>query len=202
MTRTPPLSSFNKFHVLQIDEIDDSAVSEDLLEKDVPPYRPTRTRRRPRWEKRIRLRTTIAGLNPSPRSLIIPIELETTDTASRLTVQALIDSGATGTFIDKDFVRERGINTRTLSQPIAVFNVDGSANEAGEISEVVDLVLRYRNHSERVLFAVTGLGKQKVLLGHTWLKEHNPEIDWQFGEVKMSCCPTRCAECREQRREE
>ena len=143
MIRTPPLSSFNKFHVLPIDEIDDSAVSEDLLRKDVPSNRPTCSRRRPRWEKRIPLRTTIAGLNPSPRSLIIPIELETTDTTSRLTVQALIDSGATGTFIDKDFVHERGINTRTLSQPIAVFNVDGSANEAGEISEVVDLVLRY-----------------------------------------------------------
>ena len=35
-----------------------------------------------------------------------------------------------------------------------VFNVDGSPNEAGQISEVVDVVLRYKTHSERMLLAV------------------------------------------------
>ena len=31
-----------------------------------------------------------------------------------------------------------------------------------------------------------------IILGHTWLIKHNPEIDWQTGEVKMSCCPNSC----------
>jgi len=34
------------------------------------------------------------------------------------------------------------------SEPIPVYNVDGTLNEAGSITEVVDLILRYRNHLE------------------------------------------------------
>ena len=31
-----------------------------------------------------------------------------------------------------------------------------------------------------------------IILGHTWLVKHNPEIDWQTGEVKISRCPDSC----------
>jgi len=41
-----------------------------------------------------------------------------------------------------------------------------------------------------------------MILGYTWLKDHNPEVDWQTGEVQMNCCPPRCeaycAICKEQ----
>jgi len=57
-----------------------------------------------------------------------------------------------------------------------VYNIDGTLNEAGSIQEVVDVVLRYRDHSEQVQFAVTGLGKQDAILGYTWLKEHNQKL--------------------------
>ena len=60
------------------------------------------------------------------------------------------------------------------------------------ITEVVHLILCHKNHSERTVFAITGLGKQKLLLRHSWLRNHNPEIDWVKGEVKMSRCPPRC----------
>jgi len=33
------------------------------------------------------------------------------------------------------------MNTQILSRNIPVFNVDGSPNEAGQISEIVDVVL-------------------------------------------------------------
>ena len=106
MNHTPPLSSFNKFNVLLVDEIHNSIPTEDLLRKDVPSDCPTRPTRCPRWEKRLPQKLTIAGSdsNPDPHSLIIPIEIKTTDTTSQLNVHALIDSGATGTFIDKEFV--------------------------------------------------------------------------------------------------
>ncbi|KDR64994.1 hypothetical protein GALMADRAFT_24077, partial [Galerina marginata CBS 339.88] len=76
--------------------------------------------------------------------------------------------------------------TRNLSQPIPVFNVDGSPNEAGLISKVVDVLMTYQTHSERILLAVTKLGKQKVILGYTWFKKHNPDIDFTTGTVKMT----------------
>jgi len=80
------------------------------------------------------------------------------------------------------------MNTWTLLCNIPVFNVDGSPNEAGQISKVVDVVLCYKTHSERMLLAISGLGKQSMILGYDWLKDHNPRIDWEKGEVEMTHC--------------
>jgi hypothetical protein len=85
--------------------------------------------------------------------------------------------------------------TRALQRPIPVYNVDGTLNEAGSIKEVVDLVLRFKDHSERVPFAVTNLGKQDLILGFPWLREHNPEVNWRTGEIKMSRCSQHCRTC-------
>ena len=62
----------------------------------------------------------------------------------------------------------------------------------------MELNLRYQNHAERVFFAVTNLGKQNVIMGHTWLRKHNPDINWVTRDVKMS----RCSGCRDEIREE
>jgi len=56
----------------------------------------------------------------------------------------------------------------------------------------VDVVLWYKTHSKRMLLAVYRLGKQNLILGYDWLKNHNPKIDWEKGEVKMTCCPLWC----------
>jgi len=86
----------------------------------------------------------------------------------------------------------KGINTRSISHPIPVYNVDSSPNETDQISEVVDVVLHYKTHSERMLLAVSSLGKQNMILSYTWLKDHNPEVNWQTGEVQMNRCPPWC----------
>jgi len=80
----------------------------------------------------------------------------------------------------------KGINTQNISRPIPVYNVDGSPNEAGQIFEVVDMVLRYKTHSKRTLLAVSSLGRQSMILGYTWLKDHNLEVNWQTGEIQMN----------------
>ena len=120
------------------------------------------------------------------------MEIGTTDTSELYSVKALLDCRATRSLIDRDFVHLKGMNTQTLSHNIPVFNVDGSPNEAGQISEVVDIVLRYKTHSERMLLAISGLGKQSLILGYDWLKDHNPKIDWEKEEVKMTRCPLCC----------
>jgi len=94
-----------------------------------------------------------------------------------------------GNFIDQDFVCTKDISTQSISRPILVYNVDGSPNKASQISEVVDVVLCYKTHSERMLLAISSLEKQSMILGYTWLKDHNLEIDWQTGEVRMNQCP-------------
>jgi len=117
-------------------------------------------------------------------------------------VEALLDCRATGSLIDRDFVRSKGMNTRTLLHNIPIFNVNGSPNEAGQISEVMDVVLRYKTYSKRMLLAISGLGKQSLILGYDWLKDHNPKIDWEKGEVEMTRCPLRCEGGRTLRKEQ
>ncbi|GLB45865.1 putative retrotransposable element tf2 155 kda protein type 1-like [Lyophyllum shimeji] len=219
---TPPWASSNRFACLSIESAETLSIAalstrESDSNEDVPPsstvtksnFGPpdsdvpevtinVRCRRGlPRWEKRLPRSFTLAA-TPSRNSLILGVEVVTTDTQEILGLKALLDSGASGLFLHIRFVREHGITTRTLSRPIPVKNVDGTANAAGAITEVVDLVLRYNGHSERVVFAVTDLGEQDMILGYTWLKEHNPEIDWAAGTVSMSRCPARCQTCREE----
>ena len=53
-----------------------------------------------------------------------------------------------------------------------------------------------------MLLAVSNLGKQSMILGYTWLKDHNPEVNWQTGEVQMNRCPPRCEGYRAIRKEQ
>jgi len=105
------------------------------------------------------------------------MEIRTTYISKLHSVKALLDSRATGSFINRDFIHSKGINTLTLLCNIPVFNVDSFPNEAGQISEVVDILLHYKTHSKRILSAVSSLGKQSLILGYNWLKDHNPKVD-------------------------
>jgi hypothetical protein len=129
-------------------------------------------------------------------SLAVDVEIELTDTAVKRCTQALIDCGATGCFIDIEWAKLNHIPIRPLSKPIPVYNVDGTANDAGMITDIANVILCYENHSERTQLAVTHLGKQSLILGYNWLCNHNPEINWQTKGVKMSCCPLQCSTCR------
>jgi hypothetical protein len=129
-------------------------------------------------------------------SLAVDVEIESTDTAVKRCTQALIDCGATGCFIDIEWAKLNNVPTRPLSKPIPVYNVDSTANDAGAITDIADVILCYQNHSERTQLAVTHLGKQSLILGYNWLCNHNPQINWQTKDVKMSRCPLQCSTCR------
>ena len=158
--------------------------------------------KRPQWERRLLRQPKIGATELGPNSLHLRVEVESTDTQQKYGVRALVDSGATGLFIDREYVKSNQIPTKKLSRPIPVYNVDGSANADGSISEVAELLLQYNGHSERALFSVTGLGRQNLILGHTWLKNHNLEVDWRTRKVEMSRCSPRCYNgCRTDARE-
>jgi len=180
----------NKFTVLTVEN--PNTIDSELI--DAPPPNPpvSAPLHKPKWEKRLPKLLSISALNARETSLFLPVEIGTTDTSKLHSVKALLDCGVTGSFIDRDFIRSKGMNIWTLSHNILVFNVDGSPNEAGQISKVVDVVFQYKTHSERMLLAVSGLGKQNLILGYDWLKDHNPKIDWEKGEVKMTHCPLWC----------
>jgi hypothetical protein len=140
----------------------------------------------------------VVASTPSPKLLHLKVELQTTDAREVLRTNALLDCGATSLFVDTEYVKQKRLTVRNLARPILVYNVGGILNEAGAISGIVDIVLWYKGHTERAQFAVTGLGKQDLILSYTWLHEHNPEVDWQTNTVKMSRCPAKCCTCTEE----
>ena len=101
----------------------------------------------------------------------------------------MLDCGASDSFIDQEFVKKNNIKTKKLANPAVIRNADGTANNAGRVTEKVETRMRYKGHVEVMIFYVTNLGNVDVILGLTWLKKHNPEIGWKTGEVVMSRCP-------------
>ena len=179
----PSLSSHNHHSVLYNYTINYIAVDtiEDMQSPQLPlaPHKP-----HPKWERWLPSKLVIASTEDNLTSLQLKVKIETTDTAEVKSVLSLVDSGATGEFIDWHYIQSNRLCTQKLSIPILVHNVDGTLNKADSITEVVDLVLRYQKHLERTLFAITMLGKQKIILGHSWLCKHNLEIDWNTGECE------------------
>ncbi len=90
----------------------------------------------------------IHSLEPGPNCIMLPIHLKTTDMMEEASSEAMIDTGATSDFIDQDFIRNAKLPTRKLSQPMPVYNVNGTPNKAGSIHEVMDMIMTYSGHSE------------------------------------------------------
>jgi len=142
VSRAPPLLSNNQFSVLEITE---PKIDEDAQEPDTPAFPPTKLRkpRWPKWEKRIKRKLVIRSLKLDAKCIMLPIHLKTTDTMEETSTEAMVNTGATGDFIDQDFITQAKLLTRKLSQLIPVYNVDGTLNEARSIHKVVDMIMTY-----------------------------------------------------------
>jgi hypothetical protein len=93
-------------------------------------------------------------------------------------------------------VKLNNFPTCPFSKPIPVYNVDSTANDTGTITDIANVILCYEHYSERTQLAIICLGKQILILGYNWLQNHNPEINWQTKDVKMTQCPLQCSTCR------
>ena len=126
------------------------------------------------------------------RELLLDIGVAMQHLQNYHTVSALLDSGANATFIDISVVGRLGLPLTPLDSPIRVFNVDGSRNSAGDVTHMTTITMEYLRHCEELTAEVTNLGKNSLILGYTWLKKHNPTINWQTGVIKFTRCPRTC----------
>jgi hypothetical protein len=84
-------------------------------------------------------------------------------------------------FIDQNFAKIFEINY--LDKPVKAYNVDGTENKQETISSYINLEFKLRDQTFNERFYVTGLGKQRIILGSPWLHKHNPIIDWKKEEI-------------------
>jgi hypothetical protein len=123
---------------------------------------------------------TIANI--SWNSISVPINIG----SSKQTIETLIDSGAGGLFIDQNFTKNFDINY--LDEPVKAYNVDGIENKQRTINAYINLEFSLGKQKFKEQFYVTGLGKQRIILGFPWLHKYNPIIDGK--RVKLPLNPS------------
>jgi len=106
-----------------------------------------------------------------------------------ITVKALLDSSAMEMFMDQKMAAKYGFRLQKLKKLIIVRNVNGTNNSARAIIHQIEANVYYKGHVERMRMDVCNLGKIDVILGILWLQAHNPEINWETREVKITKCP-------------
>jgi aspartyl protease len=114
-------------------------------------------------------------------SLSIPMLINKNE-SEIVKVLGLLDSGAGGEFIDRNYARNQGFKIKKLDQLLLARNVDGTKNKQGTTTTYVDLDVKINGRTLATRLMVTGLGKQKIILGFPWLNQHNPDINWKTGE--------------------
>jgi len=120
------------------------------------------------------------------------VEIEKLDMHEGVTIKALLDSGAMGMFMDKSMVARHRFKLQKLERPIIVKNIDSTNNSGGVITHQVEANVYYKGHVERIRMDVCDLEKTEIILGMPWLVAHNPEINWETEEVKITRCPPLC----------
>ena len=123
--------------------------------------------------------TSICNLNKGNllREVTVKIGLERIDTQKGITVEALLDSSATGLVISSEFAKKQEFKFKKLDKPMYVRNVDGLLNKEGPIKHMVEVNIYYQGHRERTEKDIIGGQKWQVILEMPWLAHHNSEID-------------------------
>jgi hypothetical protein len=95
-TPTTPLACTNQFQRLVVEETSEDDSEPPLALEAACERQP----KRPQWERRLPKQPKISAAEVGPNSLYLRVEIESTDTQRKYGVRALVDSGATGLFID------------------------------------------------------------------------------------------------------
>lgn len=104
-------------------------------------------------------------------------------------VQIMIDSGATGNFMDPKIKEGLQILGRKKPTSVPLTGLNGEKlSEEGITEETGWLPMIIDKHFEMINFDVAKLGRDDVILGIPWLRKHNPEIHWDRGQLQLTRC--------------
>jgi hypothetical protein len=104
----------------------------------------------------------------------VPVSLRTS--YSMADKKALVDSGATNNFIHPRFAERMRLGTKRLAQPRKIWNINGTENKGGHLTEYIDLDVQTKHIHKEMQFLVTDLGGEDIILGYPWLSTFEPQI--------------------------
>ena len=79
-----------------------------------------------------------------------------------------------------------------LKKSFDVYNSDRSRNSEKTIKEFVLLELNSNRHIKQIDTVVLEIKEIDLFLGHNWLVEYNPEVNWKKGTIWFSRYPGYC----------
>ena len=162
------------------------------LRKRSPSFPPSLTRI---FEQRCHLNVAFSEYLPcnvlvasaNERTLQFPVKLLVGKQIIKTTV--LVDSSATGNFIDLRLLSLINFPLKKLPQPIQAFIVDGTANRRRTILWKVHTCMVLPHNSKDIDLMVVSLGRKQIILGMSWLKSRNPHIDWRNNTLSFTNSP-------------
>ncbi|KAL0204491.1 hypothetical protein M9458_002509, partial [Cirrhinus mrigala] len=127
--------------------------------------------------------TAVSSVNLPLSRCEVPVMLKTKDISVKTT--ALIDSGAAGNFIDRDFVATNHLPILSCAPPVAVAALDGRPLGKGRVEHTTDdLTLCLEpHHQETIHFFIISSPHTPLILGYPWLNQHEPVISWSAGTI-------------------
>ena len=99
-------------------------------------------------------------------------------------IDTLLDSGASGQFISPELVRQLNLPQYPLGRTINIFNADGTKNKGQQCSAYTKIKIQINNRVMMIKPKIVQLGTKPLFLGITWLREHNPDIDWENATLR------------------
>jgi hypothetical protein len=115
----------------------------------------------------------------TPQSMLLPVAIGTKK--QTIKTQALLDYGAYGEFMDSKFAKLHNIPLIKLRKP-------QTQNEQGVVTHRGIIDLNINRKEDLTTFFITGLGKDNMILGLTWLRKHNPIVNWKEGILRDQTC--------------
>ena len=95
------------------------------------------------------------------------IGLERINIQKGVTVEALLDSKATGLVISSEFAKKQEFKLKRIERLIYIRNVDSTFNKEGLIEHTVEVNIYYQEHRERTEIDVIRRAEVKHDLGNT-----------------------------------
>ncbi len=75
------------------------------------------------------------------------------------------------------------LGKRPLQTPRKIWNIDNTANQAGEITHYITLDIQTKGIRKTIQFLVTNIGNEDIILGYPWMAAFEPQFTWKNGVI-------------------
>ncbi|KAK1789972.1 hypothetical protein P4O66_002291 [Electrophorus voltai] len=106
-------------------------------------------------------------------------------------LQAFVDSGVAGNFLDAGLANKLALPLVPLEEPLPNAAINGRSLAQGDVSHQTHPV---SPHTEHIALFIIHAPDLQLILGYPWFQRHSPQVDWLSQLVLSwgSICQTSC----------